>query len=191
MKKLLLLLTIAVCTTVSFGQNNIAEGTALLFKNVKTKITEKEKQEIYKSGGFLLSKDKKQFIPDADAAEYPFDANVYPTDMNGDGIEEIFIVFGNSYTSGMNGSSVILFIKNAKGEYKMNLGFASSTPGILPTKILGYPELVMGGPGFTFPVWKWNGKEYVFSRKISDKALTKLKTVYVDEASKKYVAKIK
>jgi hypothetical protein len=30
----------------------------------------------------------------------------------------------------------------------------------MPTKNLGYPDLMIGGPGFEHPVWRWNGKEY-------------------------------
>jgi hypothetical protein len=32
---------------------------------------------------------------------------------------------------------------------------------VLPTKNEGYPELLIGGPGFCFPVWGWDGTAYV------------------------------
>jgi len=36
--------------------------------------------------------------------------------------------FGNTFTSGMTGSSVTLFLKEAAGDYQANLGFPGSTP---------------------------------------------------------------
>ncbi len=67
---------------------------------------------------FSLSNDKKQFAAVEEASEYPFDAFVYPTDLNKDGKEEIFIVFGNSYTSGHTGSNVVMYIKDKSGSYQ-------------------------------------------------------------------------
>ena len=30
--------------------------------------------------------------------------------------------------------------------------------------VAGYPDLSIGGPGFCFPVWRWNGREYANQR---------------------------
>lgn len=46
-----------------------------------------------------------------------------------------------------------------------------SFPGILPIAIPnGYPDLIIPGPGFEFPVWLWNGKEYVLHRRANSEA---------------------
>ena len=43
---------------------------------------------------------------------------------------------------------------------------------ILPTSHLGVHDLSIGGPGFSFPLYTWNGHAYVASsREISDTAL--------------------
>lgn len=176
----------------SFAQTgSITPGASLLFQNVKTKLTPAEKNHIYKQLGFLLSKDKKQFIPDAEAADFPFAAFVYPTDLNKDGKEEIFVSFGNSYTSGHTGQSIALFIKDATGKYKMHFGFPGMVPYAMAAAANKYPDLIVGGPGFTFPVYRWNGKAYTLNRNISDQNLTKLKPATIEDVSKAYTATIK
>ena len=84
-----------------YAQNNSLNNVAaMLFKNVKTKLTVQEKNEIAAKLGFILSADKDQpFAADKDSKDYPFTANVFPTDMNKDGKEEIFISFGSSRLS--------------------------------------------------------------------------------------------
>src|SRR5687767_15196146 len=82
----------------------------LLFKNIKTKLTITEKNHLATTLGFVLSNDKVQpFALDADSKDYPFTATVFPVDMNKDGKEEIFVHFGNSFTSGNTGTSIALF----------------------------------------------------------------------------------
>lgn len=164
--------------------NNTMPGVQLLFKNIKTKLTNAEQSAVFRQLGFGMSKDRKQFIADADGADAPFDAQVFPTDLNKDGVEEVFVVYGNSYTSGATGSSVVLFIKNTAGVYEDNLGFPGTVPDVLPTASKGYPDLLIGGPGFEHPVWRWNGKSYAFLKKVSDQALKNTKSI--EEISKAY-----
>ncbi len=190
MKKNLCLCILVLMQLGSNSQVALTKGASLLFKNVKTALTIAEKNNIFKLTGFLISKDQKQFASEG-GEDYPFEAAVYNLDMNADGKEEVFIVFGNSYTSGMTGSNAVLYIKDAAGKFQANLGFPSATPSMLPTKSKGYPDLVIGGPGFEFPVWRWDGKTYNYFRKIKEKELLKLKSVYVDEASKAYQKTLK
>jgi hypothetical protein len=172
--------------------NSLSPVATLLFKNVKCKLTTAEKNNIVKQLGFGISKDKKQFtIAYDEGGEYPFDAIVYPTDMNKDSKEEIFVSFGNTYTSGMTGQSIVLFIKDATGKYVSQLGFPGTVPDALPATANKYPDLVIGGPGFEFPVWRWNGKAYALHRKIKEQDLLKAKTTNIEEVSKTYTATLK
>src|SRR5439155_1354378 len=108
-----------------------------------------EKNQVATALGFVLSNDKVQpFAQDADSKDYPFTAIVFPTDMNKDGKEEIFVQFGNSYTSGNTETSISLFIKNTSGVYKNHLGFfteniatlfISQTFNFLTPTLLNYP----------------------------------------------------
>jgi alpha-tubulin suppressor-like RCC1 family protein len=165
------------------------EETKVLFQNARSRLSIKDKNAIAKLLAFPLSKDKKQFILGADAADYPFDIQVYPTDMNKDGVEEVFMTFGNSYTSGLAGSSVVLFIRDSYGDWHKELGFPGVTPDVLATGNAGYPDLLIGGPGNNFPVWRWNGKEYVLYRNVSDADYRKLRSINAENLSKAYVAR--
>lgn len=166
-------------------QNNLNAVASLLFKDIKTTLTSADKNQIATKLGFVLSGSQNQpFAQDQGSKEYPFTATVYPTDLNKDGKDEIFIVFGNSYTSGATESSVALFIKNAAGVYTDNLGFPGTAPDILSTISLGYPDLLIGGPGFEFPVLRWNGKTYAFYKQVSEATYNKLKKMTLEEVSK-------
>ncbi|QEC68416.1 hypothetical protein FRZ67_14295 [Panacibacter ginsenosidivorans] len=194
MKKLSVLVTLLTCAILDTNaQSNTLNNVATtLFKNVKTKLTVAEKNEIATKLGFILSGNKDQpFASDKDSKDYPFTATVLPTDMNKDGKEEIFVSFGNSYTSGNAGTSIALFIKDAKGIYVNHLGFPGMVPDALATANLGYPDLLIGGPGMEYPVWRWNGKAYAFNRQVKDAAYEKLKKQSIEDVSKVYQITIK
>lgn len=166
---------------------SLSPEASLLFKNVKSKLNNEEKNFIAKKLGFILSGNKElPFALDKDSKDFAFAATVMPTDMNKDGKEEIFITYGNSYTSGNAGSSVVLFIKNSLGVYEMNLGFPGMAPDILTTMSKGYPDILVGGPGLEYPVLRWNGKLYDNYKTIKDSEYEKLKKTSADEISKQY-----
>jgi hypothetical protein len=51
---------------------------------------------------------------------------------------------------------------------------------ILPTSTAGVRDIGDGGPGFSFPVWIWNGTHYVpAGRDISDAELSKIRPTYL------------
>lgn len=140
---------------------------SILFKNVKSKLTDAEKNQVADMTGFVLVQKKDEpFAQDKESLDYPFAAQVTVTDMNKDGVEEVFIQFGNTYTSGAAGQNIVLFIKNKQGKYETNLGFPGVDPQQLKTGFGGYPDLLIGGPGMEGPVWRWNGKEYVYYKSI-------------------------
>lgn len=81
-------------------------------------------------------------------------------DLNGDGVQELFIVWGNTCTSGLAGASVSLFVKDASGRYIDTLGFPAIAYEKLATGHKGFPDLKFGGPGFCHGVWRWDGTSY-------------------------------
>jgi hypothetical protein len=191
MKKLLLLACAGYLFIPALSAQQLTETAALLFKDVKTKLSVKEKNEIATQLGFIPSgKNDMPFALDKDSREYAFAAAVFPADMNKDGKEEVFVVFGNSFTSGNAGSSVNLFIKDATGKYVPQLGFPGMAPDVLTTVSKGYPDLLIGGPGMEYPVWRWNGKAYNLYRKVNDKGYETLKKKDLAEVSKAYTASI-
>ncbi len=153
------LLTTAVPAATAAVSPAVAQkGAALMFAKDTGGLTEPERIEMFKATGLLLSKDGKGFVDEV--CSEPAGAEVEIRDMNADKVSEVLIIYGNGCLSGMTGSNVLLFIKDAAGKYRANFGFPGATADPLPKKNLGYPDLQIGGPGFCFPVWRWNGKEY-------------------------------
>lgn len=190
MKKYFSILLLAMIMSSGFSAlaqtAKLSPTAALLFKNVKSKLTISEKNAIAANLGFVLAPDRQSFAQDKESLEYPFTAEVYPTDFNNDGTEEIFVSFGNSYTSGATGVSIVLYIKGTTGAYNANLGFPGTLPDVIIGTNKGYPDLVIGGPGFSFPIWQWKGSEYVLHKKISDQQLTAMKLKNVADYSRQY-----
>jgi hypothetical protein len=159
MNRIVRLAVALVCFLTLPGICIAAEGYDMLFKGTTSKLSKEEKKQIFKKLGFRLSKDKK-FIVDSTCGE-DVSPSVEIIDLNGDGVEEVFVSWGNTCTSGMAGQSVTLFVKDRNGHYVENLGF----PGIyekLSTRNKGFPDLLIGGPGFCFAVWQWNGSTYEY-----------------------------
>ena len=81
-------------------------------------------------------------------------------DLNGDGLPEALIVEGGSYCYGNTGQAYWLVSKTTDGRWKLvtnNTGIAQ----FLKTKGSGvWPDISVGGPGFCFPVERWNGSAY-------------------------------
>ena len=113
------------------------------------------------TGGNYRATKGKYF--DKDCNEWlEYEAEV--VDLNGDGQPEVFISVQGSCLGGLAGFYMELYIKDNKGRWKQQFGF----PGIynvFKTKNRGYPDIEIGGPGFCFPVWRWNGRQYAIHKK--------------------------
>lgn len=85
-------------------------------------------------------------------------------DFNGDGRPEAIITESSSFCFGNTGMGYTLVSKQADGRWKV----MSAGPGIitvLATRGAGnWPDLEIGGPGFCFPVHRWNGRQYALQR---------------------------
>ena len=176
----------ALCVAASlqaYGQS----GAEQLFGQTNSRLTAAQKQDIFSKTGFRPAADGKQFIMEGDErAEFPFEAQLYPTDLNGDGKEEVFILYGNSFTSGHTGSSIMLFVPDARGSYQLNLGFPAAMIYALPGIQGRYPDLAIGGPGSRYPVWRWNGQEYDYHGQMNENQLQATKSRSMDEISAAY-----
>jgi hypothetical protein len=85
-------------------------------------------------------------------------------DLNGDGRPEAILTESGTFCYGRNEAGYALLSKQANGSWRvMSQGGGIVEP--LKTKGAGgYPDLSIGGPGFCFPVQRWNGREYVNQR---------------------------
>lgn len=81
-------------------------------------------------------------------------------DLNGDGLPEAIITEGSTACFGDTGVGYTLVSKQADGNWRV----MSRGVGILLVQATkgkdGWPDLEIGGPGFCFPIERWNGSEY-------------------------------
>jgi hypothetical protein len=82
-------------------------------------------------------------------------------DLNGDGRPEAVISEGSAACYGNTETHFWLLSKQASGAWKPIYN-ETAVPEFLKTKgVDGWPDLLLGGPGFCFPVMRWNGQVYV------------------------------
>jgi hypothetical protein len=85
-------------------------------------------------------------------------------DLNGDGRPEVILTEGSSNCYGSTEAGYFLVSKQTNGTWKL----IDSGPGVitvLATRgVGGWPDLEIGGPGFCFPVERWNGNAYKVQR---------------------------
>jgi hypothetical protein len=187
---------IAILLTISFisfahvkTTAALSEGAASLFKTTKSKLTNDEKNWLFKQLNFTLSKDKKKFM----SGEYEVAVQPYITDMNKDGNEEVFIVMQSSALFGNKEQDFMLYIKNNKGNFVKDPDLSGGIAMILTSKNSGYPDIAVGGPGFDFPICRWDGKKYKYLKQLKDADLQSGKIKYMDlaECSKLYTDTLK
>ncbi len=155
---------VILCVLTSFAGADLvhaqAEGHRILFAD-STSISEDDQRAIFDLLAFSVSADGSALEVTDCGTIY---TEVEDLDLNEDGIAEVLVTGGNTCTSGMAGSSVNLFIKDADGRYVHHLGL----PGVLSRKLetsnLGFPDLAIGGPGFCEAVWRWDGSTYQHDR---------------------------
>ncbi len=168
---------------------------SLLFKDLKTKLSPADKSQILKLLYFRIARNGNAFVLNSEVnalVQHPFTANVYPTDMNHDGVEEVFVRYGNEYASGFAGSTIVLFIKSADGNYHKNLDFPGLEPDAETDSGKEYPDLIMHGRGAKIPIWRWNGRQYSYLRSIDidPQQFRKIPRILIDEMSHAYQSKL-
>lgn len=85
-------------------------------------------------------------------------------DINGDGQPEALITAGGTECHGMTGQGYSLVSRQANGTWKLLSGGTGIPTFLKGPRVSGWPDLEIGGPGFCFPVHRWNGRAYAFHR---------------------------
>lgn len=85
-------------------------------------------------------------------------------DLNGDGRPEALITEGGTYCYGHTGAGYSLVSKRADGTWRL-ITNGTGILTVLPIRGVGnWPDIEIGGPGFCFPVQRWNGSRYKLLR---------------------------
>jgi hypothetical protein len=86
-------------------------------------------------------------------------------DLNGDGRLEAIVSEDGTYCHGAAGTGFTLLTQQVGGKWKPIL-VIDGIPEFLKTKgVGGWPDISVGGPGFCFPVLRWNGRAYANHRR--------------------------
>lgn len=153
------------------AEEKLTAAAAALFKGCKTNISNADKNTIQLLSGFKTKTD---------------DIQIYPTDLNNDGIEEIFIQEFNFEMYGNAGAMTTAYIKNNAGKYVKQEDATGAYLSARKTSNKGYPDLIAGGPGFRFAVYRWNGSKYEVFKLDQPAASTDM---VIDDVSKAYLNK--
>lgn len=126
-------------------------------------LTPADEAAAFRAAGYKLQ-GKQWRACDDPTASYTPGAVQEVRDLNGDGRPEAVLTEGGTFCYGNTGVGYSLVSKQTNGSWKLvtnGIGILQ----ILPTKGGGgWPDIEIGGPGFCFPVERWNGKKYVFHR---------------------------
>ena len=85
-------------------------------------------------------------------------------DLNGDGRPEAVVSEDGTFCHGFVGTGYQLLSQQQDGRWKL-VDSNNGIPEFLATKgDGGWPDISIGGPGFCFPVVRWDGSAYVPNR---------------------------
>lgn len=85
-------------------------------------------------------------------------------DLDGDGRDEAIVSEDGSFCYGSTGMGFALVSQQADRSWR-RLTSGSGVPEVLGTRGKDrWPDLSIGGPGFCFPVHRWDGRAYVLHR---------------------------
>lgn len=164
----------------------LTNEAAFLFRSVKTKITDADKNDITKSSGVVTS----DSIVKGSEGGKKIAAIPYPIDLNNDGVEEIFICL-KSKSLGIATNVFMLFVKDANGKYQPAPGTLGNSVKILNTFNLNFPDLMAGVPGMERELLRWDGKKYGIYKRIKSVDAFMLKAKSVEDESEKYTGSAK
>jgi hypothetical protein len=125
-------------------------------------LSDADRAAVFKAAG-AVQRDGKWIICGDDPS--PSGASIDEVrDLNGDGRLEAVVSEGGTFCYGFTGTGFQLLSRQADGSWRMvtqDIGI----PEFLQTKgVEGWPDIAVGGPGFCFPVQRWNGREYAVQR---------------------------
>ncbi len=124
-----------------------------------------DRDAAFRAAGFTRrGNDWRSDCDDPGTASYGPGAIDQVADLNGDGRPEAVIVESGTYCYGHTGTGFTLVGKQADGRWARITG-SIGIPEFLATKgVGGWPDIEIGGPGFCFPVERWDGREYRLHR---------------------------
>jgi hypothetical protein len=127
-------------------------------------LSQEDQAAAFQAAGFQRQGGQWRQCDDPGTASYAPGAIERVVDLNGDGRPEVLISEGSVFCHGMTGLGYSLVSQQADGGWKL-LDRGTGIPTFLATRgTNGWQDIEVGGPGFCFPVLRWNGREYALQR---------------------------
>jgi len=118
----------------------------------------------FRAAGFEQAGGEWRACGDPGTASYTPGEISQVLDLNNDGLPEAVLTEGSAFCFGMTGMGYSLVSKQADGSWRL-LDGRGGIPTFLGTRGKdGWPDIEVGGPGFCFPVLRWDGTEYKVDR---------------------------
>lgn len=166
MKNLLFILLGTISIQLGFARAanplktlSLLPGAELLFKDVKTSISDVDKNDIFLQTGLYYDPAKKNLTPGKGISTKDFILQVYPTDMNRDGKEEIFIGETKGVSPKQKQTFEVFIPKNGKYMVagKMDIPTTAYYLFVYKTTNFGYNDIGYNSPA---KLYRYNGSEY-------------------------------
>ena len=134
-------------------------------QTVTTTLQAGDEAAAFKAAGFTKrGKAWRSSCDDPGSASYSPGRIEQVADLNGDGLPDAVISEGGTFCYGNTGQAFWLVAKQADGRWTL-ITQSTGIAEFLKTKgAQGWPDISVGGPGFCFPVQRWNGREYKLQR---------------------------
>lgn len=87
------------------------------------------------------------------------------SDINGDGRPDAIVTEGGTYCYGNTGTAFWIVSQQSDGRWTLVTRQTGIAEFLKTRGLNGWPDLLVGGPGFCFPVLRWNGSAYMPNRK--------------------------
>ncbi len=144
------------------GLTGLIPGGVLAVDSVSAGLSEADKRAVFKAAGAVQRKGAWVIcVDDPNAAGATIER---VGDLDGDGLPEVVVTEAGSFCHGQAGVGYQVLSKQPAGGWRV-IAANSGVPEFLKTRgVNGWPDISVGGPGFCFPVERWNGKQYVLNR---------------------------
>lgn len=127
-------------------------------------IPAEEQPAVFEAAGFRPEADGWHGCDDPGTASYTSGWVDFVTDINGDGRPDAVVTEASGYCYGAAGRGFYVVSKGAEGGWSL-VAQGQGFPLFRETRSEdGWLDMEVGGPGFCFPVLRWDGTQYVQHR---------------------------
>lgn len=128
-------------------------------------LSEQDRSRAFAAAGFTQTDGQwHSDCSDTGSASYVAGAIDLVDDLDGDGRPEAIITESSAQCYGAAGTAFALVSKQAGGQWSLLLRANGYATPLSSAAASGLPDIEVGGLGECFPVYRWDGHDYVVDR---------------------------